>query len=131
MAAVHATSSVPNDNNLETYSLIWLEPSRTDIKDHIDTQKQLHRLINNVTIFNDVDACEQHVRLVPEEDRIILVADGHLAQEVISRFHSLHQIFSIYVYNMEKKQNEEWINKFRKVNEYITTQQKLIFDYQI
>jgi hypothetical protein len=119
MATARTESPVLHDNNLETCSIVWLDPSGTEIKDHVETQKRLRKLINHVTTFRDVDVCEQHIRFVSKEDRIILVINGQLAREMVPRIHSLRQVSSIYVYDMEKKRNEEWTKKFQKVNEQV------------
>lgn len=71
-------------------------------------------------MLDDVDACEQHIRSVSTEDRIIFLVNGQLAREIIPRIHSLRQVVAIYIYSMEKnKQNDEWVKPFQKVNKFV------------
>ena len=114
MATAHASLY---DNNLETCFLVWLDPSKSENQTYREAQKQLRKSINQITTLDDVDACDQHIRCVPKEDRIILVVHGQLAREIIPRIHPLRQVFAIYIYSMEKnKRNDEWVKEFQKVN---------------
>ena len=117
MATAHAPSTVLQDNYLEPYCLFWLDPSKSEIKDPREAQKRLRKSFNHITMLNSVNICEQHIRSVPEDDHIILIVHGQLAREIIPRIHSLRQVFSIYIYSMEKKRNDEWIKEFQKVND--------------
>ncbi|CAF1332663.1 unnamed protein product [Rotaria sordida] len=114
------------DGNLETYSLIWLDASVIDSKENIDAQQQLRSLINHLKVFEQVDECEQYIRSVSSQDRIVLVVSGRLGQQIVPRINQLRQVSSIYVYCTDKKKNEQWAKEFAKVNGVITQLDELI-----
>ena len=103
------------DNNLETYSLIWLD-AKVNSQQNINVQQQLRSSINHLETFEQSDQCEQHIRSLSSQDRIVLIVSGRLGQQVVPRIHQLRQISSIYVYCMGKERNEQWANQFNKVN---------------
>ncbi|CAF1394223.1 unnamed protein product, partial [Rotaria sordida] len=79
--------------NLETFSLIWLDASVNDTQENIDAQRQLRKLINFLKTFEDADKCEQYIRSLPKDDRIVFIVSGRfgvivLLDELISRIRS-------------------------------------------
>jgi hypothetical protein len=102
-------------NNLETYSILWLDPLVTDAKEYIDAQQRLRASINYIRTFKNIDNCEQYIQSVPTHDRIIFIANNQLGQALIPRVHQLRQIFSIYIYSTENKRNGQWTKEFKKV----------------
>jgi len=112
MAVTSLTQEKPN---LETYSLIWLDSSAGTSQDAIQAQQYLRTVINYVKLFQQSDECEEYILSVPKDDRIILIVSGRLGRELVPRIHQLRQISSIYVYCMNKKKNEQWVQPFNKV----------------
>jgi hypothetical protein len=111
-----ATASLTQQTqNLETYSLIWLDAAVNSSQENVDAQQQLRTSINHLRIFEDDNQCEEYIRSVPEEDRIIMIVSGRLGQHIVPRIHHLRQVFSIYVYCMNNEKNEKWAGKFDKV----------------
>ncbi len=107
--------SIQQKQNLETYFLIWLDATVNSSEENVEAQQQLRKSINHLTTFDDDNDCEEYIRSVPKEDRIVLIVSGQLGQKIVPRIHQLRQIFSIYVYCMNKKQNEQWAQEFSKV----------------
>jgi len=112
-------TSFITEENLETFSLLWLDASVNDSQENIDAQQQLRTSINYLKTFEDGDKCEEYIRSVPKDDRIVLIISGRFGEIIVPRIHSLRQISSIYVYCKDKKRHEAWANEFKKVNEYI------------
>jgi hypothetical protein len=102
--------------NLETYFLIWLDDEVNSFNENVKVQQQLRRSINHLTTFDDDNKCEEYIRSVPKDDRIILIVSDQLGQKIVPRIHQLRQVSSIYVYCMNKKQNEQWAQQFSKVS---------------
>jgi hypothetical protein len=102
-------------NNLETYSILWLDPSVNDAKEYVDAQHRLRASINYIRTFKNNDDCEQYIQSVPVQDRIIFIVNNQLGQELIPRIHQLRQIFSIYIYSTDNKRSGQWIKEFKKV----------------
>jgi hypothetical protein len=102
-------------NNLESYSLLWLDSSVNDVKEYLDAQQRLRASINYIRTFKNSDECEHYIQSVPSQDRIILIVSNQLGQELIPRIHQLRQIFSIYIYNSDNKKSGQWIKEYKKV----------------
>lgn len=103
-------------NNLETYSILWLDPLVSDAKEYIDAQQRLRVSINYIRTFKNLDNCEEYIQSVPTKDRIIFIVNNQLGQELIPRIHQFRQIFSIYIYNTDNKRSGQWTKEFKKVN---------------
>jgi hypothetical protein len=110
-----ATVPIIEGNNLETTYLIWLDTSVNKSKENLDAQQQIRTIINHLKTFENVQDCEQHLHQISKDDRIFLIVNGRLGQEIVPRIHHYRQIFSIYVYCMDKNLNEEWAKHFFKV----------------
>ncbi|CAF1122140.1 unnamed protein product [Adineta steineri] len=102
------------DNNFETYSLIWLDAS-VNSKDSIETQAIFRSFINHLQIFEKLDQCEQYIQSVSLDDRIVFVVSGSFGQQIISKIHSLQQIFSIYIYCENQEFHHRWSQQYNKV----------------
>jgi hypothetical protein len=109
--------------NLETYFLIWLDAAVNSSEENVEAQQQLRTSINHLTTFDDDNECEEYIRTVSKYDRIILIISGQLGQKLVPRIHQLQQIFAIYVYCINKMQNEQWAPKFTKVRKFIEKKQ--------
>jgi hypothetical protein len=103
-----------DDKNLEIFSLIWIDEN-VNIKDTRDTEQKLRSIINQLKKFQDVKQCQQYIEQRSEQDRLIIIVSGQLGQEIVPSIHNLRQVMSIYVYCMDKRNNEQWACKFAKV----------------
>lgn len=86
-----------------------------EAKEYVDAQQRLRASINYIRTFKYIDELEEILPYVPEQDRIILIVNSQLGQEIIPRIHSLRQIFSIYIYNNDNKRGGQWTREFKKV----------------
>ncbi|CAF1353168.1 unnamed protein product [Rotaria magnacalcarata] len=102
-------------NNLETYSIFWLDRLVNEAKEYVDAQQRLRASINYIKTFKNIEDCEEFIHYVPQQDRIILIINSQLGQELIPRIHSLRQIFSIYIYNNDNKRGGHWAKEFKKI----------------
>ena len=102
-------------NNLETYSILWLDPLVTDTREYVDAQQRLRTSINYIRTFKNTDDCEQYIQSVPAQDRIIFIVNNQLGQDLVPRIHQLRQIFSIYIYSTDNKRSGQWTKEFKKV----------------
>ncbi|CAF4368691.1 unnamed protein product, partial [Adineta steineri] len=65
--------------NLEIFSVIWLDLSTNNIHENIDIQHQLRSTINYLKLFEDIDDCEQYIRSLSKDDRIVILTNENLA----------------------------------------------------
>ena len=101
-----------NVEHLELFSLVWLDDN---IKEDRGTQQKLQAIINHLKKFHDVHACQKYIEERPKDDRIVLIVNGRLGQDLMPSVHNLPQVSSIYVYCMNKQENEQWAHEFTKV----------------
>lgn len=104
------------DENLETYSLIWLDASVNDSHENIEAQKQLRTSINYLVTFEDDQECLQYIESASKDDRIIFIVSGKLGQIIVPKIVQYRQLVSIYIYCMNKTANEQWVKQVNKVS---------------
>jgi hypothetical protein len=111
-----ATSSPTKHNdNLEIFSLIWLDSLVNQSAEIVDCQRKLRNSINYIKTFEDSNQCEQYIRNRSSNDRLILIVSGRFGQQILPGIHNLRQVIAIYVYCMHKQANAQWTKKFNKV----------------
>ena len=103
------------DNNFNIVPLIWLDSLVNTSQQHVHCQKLVRSSIDHLKTFEDVDKCEEYIRSVSQHERIILIVNARLAQEIIPRIHQLRQVSSIYIYCIDKLPNEQWVQQYKKV----------------
>jgi hypothetical protein len=116
MGGSFSGKSTPENNNLETYYLIWLDGYVNKSPDNIIAQEKLRTLINQLKPFEDGKTCEEYIRSLSETDRIVFIVSGASGKDIIPRVHQLRQILSIYIYCINKTKYEHLANDFIKVN---------------
>src|ERR1700722_1682677 len=102
------------DDNLETFSIFWLDTEVNNEENRV-AQKQLRSIINHLKTFEDPNEFEQCIQQMIEEDRTVLIVSGLLGRKVVPTIHQLRQVSSIYVYCMNKEENEQWAQSYKKV----------------
>ena len=103
------------DENLETFSLIWLDPKVNKTKDNRRTQQKLRHIINHIKIFDDQRQCERYLLPLSPKDRVVLIVSGQCGRQLVPQIHQLQQISSIYIYCMDREGNEQWAKDYTKV----------------
>ncbi len=101
--------------NLETFSLLWLDENVNSNKENINAQKILRTVINQLKIFENYHLCEQYIRQITDVNSVILIVSGRYGKELIPTIHNLLQLNAVYVYCMDIKSNEIWAKKYDKV----------------
>ncbi|CAF1355853.1 unnamed protein product [Rotaria sordida] len=128
-----ATPILPKDNlhtdaddmDFEIFCLIWLD-ANTKVTDNRETEQKLRSIINRLKKFQDVKQCQQYIEERSQNERVVMVVSGRLGSEIVPSIHKLRQVISIYVYCMDKKRNEQWANKFKKVKAVVVALDELI-----
>ncbi|CAF1551654.1 unnamed protein product [Adineta steineri] len=133
-----ATAALPNDDfhtntndkSLEIFSLIWLD-SNVNVKDTRETEVKLRSIINHIKKFQDIKQCQQYIEQTSQKDRLVIIVSGRLGQEIVPHIHQLRQVISIYVYCMDKKNNEQWALKFSKVKSVVIDLDELVSQMKV
>ncbi|CAF1065387.1 unnamed protein product [Rotaria sordida] len=118
--------TIENDENLETYCLIWLDASVNTAKENRQIQQQLQAIINHLLTFEDDQQCLHYIKNLSENDRTILIVSGRFGRIIVPQIVHLRQITSIYVYCFDKKANELWSQQFPKVKGVLIRLNELI-----
>ena len=104
-------SKTSNDVNR---SVVWLDVSVDDTQQNVNAQELLRTTTNYLKTYTNDKECEEYIRSVSQEHRIFLIVGGRLGQIVVSRIHHLPQVLSIFVYCMDKS-NQNWTKSYNKV----------------
>ncbi|CAF4226838.1 unnamed protein product [Rotaria socialis] len=112
-------------SNFESFTCLWLDQSVNTTQDNLETQKELRQVINHLRTFDDMDKCEQYIRQITKE-KVVLIVSGALGRELVPRLHELPQFSACYVFCQDQKRNEEWANKYHKVNGVFVSRSKLV-----
>ncbi|CAF4609795.1 unnamed protein product, partial [Rotaria sp. Silwood2] len=119
MSAAKNTIAETHGNNLETFSLLWLDEKVNTKEENKHAQKRLRSTINHVIIFHDQTECQQYIMSSSEQDRIVLIISGRLSKELIPHIHRLRQLSAVYVYCWNRKAYKHWAKQFPKLDDLI------------
>ncbi len=112
---MNSNTSQTYDDNLETFSLFWLDAQVNSTEDNRQTQQKLRQIINQLKTFDDQNQCQQHITSLSPQDRLVLIISGRCGRQLVPQIHQLQQLSSIYVYCMDAKANKQWAKDFSKV----------------
>ncbi|CAF4701202.1 unnamed protein product, partial [Rotaria sp. Silwood2] len=101
-------------DNLETFSLVWLDINVNVIKENVTAQQELRSSINHIRTFETTEECEKYIRQ-SNQDRITFIVSDKFGQDIVPRIHDQPQITSIYVFCFNCSTHEQWTLKYRKV----------------
>ncbi|CAF1277658.1 unnamed protein product [Rotaria sp. Silwood1] len=114
------------EENLETYFLIWLDNSTANIQKKQRTQTELQSSIHYLKIFCDEEQCENYIQSLTNDDRSIFIVNAQLGKNFIPRIHQLPQITSIYVICVDKSKHQTWANQYKKIKCLVSQYDELI-----
>jgi hypothetical protein len=95
--------------------LIWLDGSVNKSKDNIETQEQLRELNTEFKTFEKPDQCESFIHQTMTSSRIILIVGGQIGRQIIPKIHDFSHLAAIFVFCMNKIENEKWAKNHEKV----------------
>lgn len=78
-------------------------------------KKRLRGTINYIKAFENCNECRAYIEKTSTDQLLLLVTSGRCGQEVVPFVHDLLQVFSIYVYCMNRQLHETWAKKYKKV----------------
>jgi hypothetical protein len=108
-------SSTSTTQNLETFSLLWLDENVNLIEENVIAQQKLRTVINQLKTFENYQTCEQYIQQIEDVNSVILIVSGRYGKELIPKIHDLLQLNTIYIYCMNVKLNELWAKDYQKV----------------
>ena len=108
--------------HLEMFCLIWLDANTHESR---NTEQKLRSIINQLKKFHDVDQCEKFIQSTSSQDRLIFIVSGQLGRNILPKIHHFRQVTSIYIYCMDKKNNQHW-SSYAKVKKVVTNLDELV-----
>ena len=108
--------------HLEMFCLIWLDANTHESR---NTEQKLRSIINQLKKFHDVDQCEKFIQSTSSQDRLIFIVSGQLGRTILPKIHHFRQVTSIYIYCMDKKNNQHW-SSYAKVKKVVTNLDELV-----
>ncbi|CAF1460896.1 unnamed protein product, partial [Didymodactylos carnosus] len=102
------TKNAPYDcsQNLESFSVVWLDRSIKKFNDLDDIQKELRAIIHYIRLFDLPEECEDYVKKL-KEDNIYFIVTSECSPNIISHIHDLQQIQAIYIFVKQKRNDKE------------------------
>ena len=65
-----------SDDNLETFSIFWLDPEVNQTEDNRNAQLKLREIINHLKTFNDQNECHQRILSLSPQDQLVEGVEG-------------------------------------------------------
>lgn len=113
-------------DNLETYSIVWLDSSVDSNDEKLTIQKRLRFLIDYLKCFSNENLCENYLMKSNENERICLIISGQLGKDLVHHVHHLKQISMIYVFCIDKSRYQSWANQYPKIKAILNRSDDLI-----
>ena len=127
MGGINSKPLEISNDNLETFSIFWLDEQVNKTEENRNTQLILREIINHLKTFDDQDECHQRILSLSTQDRLVLIVSGRCSRQLVPQIHHLRQVSSIYVYCMDKKPNELWAKDFIKIKSVIVQLKDLLY----
>jgi hypothetical protein len=112
---LHANDCRINNENLETFSIVWLDVNNNNSKENRNIEEKMRNIINHFVKFDNAHECIEYIQHVSEEELLVLIVNDESGQELVPHIHRLRQVSSIYVYLTNTNNNIRWTNQFSKV----------------
>jgi len=98
---------------LELFHLIWLDDDNSENNQNIEDK--LRSTITQFTKFQDVTLCRQYIENISADNRLVLLLNNHLGNELLPVIHKLQQVSLICIYDVNGITNEQLLEQFDKV----------------
>ena len=104
------------DSVVSKKSIVWLDGSVNSTAENVNAQQMFRTPTNHLKTYTDEKECENYIRSVSKDHRIILIVGDRLGSSIVPRIHQLLQVSAIFVYCMDKR-NQHWAKTYKKVSE--------------
>ncbi len=120
MGSCHSSSNTANDSvieyeNLETFSLVWLDRTGDKSTKKNAMQQDLRAVINYLQIFHHEMDCEEYIKRSSKDEYVILIVEDQVGEKLLPKIHHIEQIFAIYISTTKQNLDQSWMNEYNKV----------------
>ncbi|CAF1374987.1 unnamed protein product, partial [Didymodactylos carnosus] len=109
----HASDTSTDQSVVKTQCFIWLDENVNKDQVNLDLQIKLRKFISLFEVFDVLTECERYIQHTKTK-QIVLIVGGEFGHELVPRIHDLSQLLAVYVYCMDKLENVNWANKYKK-----------------
>ncbi|CAF4851553.1 unnamed protein product [Rotaria sp. Silwood1] len=118
------SSRLIKNDNLKTYSLLWIDNLVNSNELH-NVQQKLCLAIDHLRVFENAIECKTDIRQ-SKDDQILLIVNGQLGFAIVPLSDTPIQISSIYVCYLNLSSHHELALKFTKIPATVTDLYELI-----
>ncbi len=86
---LHADDWRINNENLETFSIVWLDVNNNNSKENRNIEEKMRNIINHFVKFDNAHKCIEYIEHVSEEERLVLTVSDESGQELVPHIHRL------------------------------------------
>ncbi len=112
---LHADEQRINNENLETFSIVWLNADDNNSEENRNTEEKMRNIINHFVKFDNAHERIEYIQHVSEEELLVLIVSDESGQELVPHIHRLRQVSSIYLHLTNTNNNIRWTDQFSKV----------------
>ncbi|CAF4910205.1 unnamed protein product, partial [Rotaria sp. Silwood1] len=73
--------------NGNTMPIIWLDTEVHNTEDNAELKKKLKDLTQSLTVFDDEEQCEKHIRQLALSEQVIFIVSGSFGSIAIPNLH--------------------------------------------
>ncbi|CAF4117962.1 unnamed protein product, partial [Rotaria sordida] len=103
-----------DDENKESITIIWFDPNIGSNEDPKKLKQTLGHINDYVIFASDHEQCITFIESIHQE-KIFLITSRLKALQILPRVSSLRQIDSIFIFSMEKNQDDYLLNNYSKI----------------
>ena len=117
--------------SLETFLLVWLDPHVNANTENQKTQRRLQKILTRLVTFDNIESCEQWVKINGNNEKIILIVSGAYGKQIVPKIHYLPSIISIHVYCLDINLNKTWASNYPKIRSVVSRTKDLLTQISI
>lgn len=121
-----ADHPVKGSIELETFTLVWLDPNVDSHEGNRETQNSLRKILSCLVTFDQISTCEYCLKQCDINQKIILITSGAFGETIVPKIHYLPSIISIYVYCLDVPRNISWSKTYPKVRAVLSSKHYLL-----
>ncbi len=106
-----------NARMIQNFHLVWLHGSVDEVNDDDcrNSMMKLREVVNNVSIFSDVDECIDFITDMEEEKTFMIISE-EFSEMIIPFVQDISQVTSVHIFCRNNTEHAESVKKWSKIN---------------
>ncbi|CAF1228508.1 unnamed protein product [Didymodactylos carnosus] len=102
---------------LERCVLVWLDNNTAPTLANVDTLEKLTAIIDDLKVFNEVEFCEEYMKLASEfRKKVVLIVSDSFVGEIVPRVEMLTDVIAVYICCSDEEKDREWSKQYQKTS---------------